>query len=304
MTMQRSARRGGLDSRRYRSWLRLGVATAALWGLGFGAAHATSLPFEETFDTSGYANDYVRITGGATHQWLPNGGWRGGAARFTPPTVDQQYSGLGQFTGLNTSNAPFKQLNVRFLIYHGRTYASLTPGRNKLLILNRVDPQTNERATRAILTEWKYDSRWVTYGPCHNIVCIYEGGDNWPTGSERYRLGTGPSERSEEWISVEFEADILSGEINLYIHTQDGVHNGLYVSQSMDVDENAPNDLQTVWQYIDMLGGYFNYSSPSDPDNYFMFDELRIDNQYIGPPAGFLADPPPGAPALGGASQG
>ena len=37
-----------------------------------------------------------------THQWQPNRGWRGGAAKFTPCTSSSQgYSGLGQLHGLS-----------------------------------------------------------------------------------------------------------------------------------------------------------------------------------------------------------
>lgn len=242
----------------------------------------------------------VWVSRDARHEWASTGGWRGGAARFYPPTQDQSYCGvtLGNFL---EDNGEIKQLNIRFLINHGRTYGSLNPGRNKVLIINRIDPVTRVEGTRAMIIEWKPDSGdWLTYGACHNIVCEYESGDYWPDGTESFRIGSGIGERSEEWISVELEANIDTGRINIYVHTQDGELSGLYVSQSMNVDPNELNDPDTVWQYINILGGYFNYGSPADPNNYFMFDELSIDSSYIGPPEGFLSDPPPGAPTSSG----
>jgi hypothetical protein len=253
---------------------------------------------EVDFDTDAYVNQWVWTTGGATHRWEPNGGWRGGAARFTPPTIAQQYSGLGQFTGFNTSNAPFKQINVRFLIYHGSTYGTYTEG-GKLLILNRVFEGTSNQAMRAMIIENHFrDSEWSAYGACANTVCNYETGDYWANGNETFRIGNGPMARHEEWISIEAEANIETGQINLYVHTQDGLQSGLLTSQNFQFEPDAPvNPTNTVWAYLDILGGYWNEAIPADPNNYFMFDELKIDTQYIGPPAGFLNDPPPGAPS-------
>jgi hypothetical protein len=122
-----------------------------------------------------------------------------------------------------------------------------------------------------------------------------------------FRIGNGPLARHEEWISIEAEANIETGDINLYVHTQDGVHSGLLTSQNFEwpytgLDVAPENPTNTVWAYIDILGGYWNEAIPADPNNYFMIDEFKIDTRYIGPPVGFLADPPPGAPALGTAT--
>jgi len=57
-----------------------------------------SLPYAENFDTDNYQSSLTWTSEGATHQWLPTGGWLGGgAAKFTPPTNGQGYSGLGLF---------------------------------------------------------------------------------------------------------------------------------------------------------------------------------------------------------------
>ena len=36
----------------------------------------------------------------------------------------------------------------------------------------------------------------------------YGGNDYWPNGNENYRIG---NMREEEWISLEFEADTVTG---------------------------------------------------------------------------------------------
>jgi hypothetical protein len=117
-------------------------------------------------------------------------------------------------------------------------------------------------------------------------VCRFEGGEGWPNGTERLRLGDrtlGGGRRSNEWISVELEANTRTGMIRLYIDTQDGAMSGLYVERHMD-----SSGAGGVWSYIDLIGGYMNWGNVrSDPENYFMLDELVVDDSRIGPPANF-----------------
>ena len=59
----------------------------------------------------------------------------------------------------------------------------------------------------------------------------------------------------------------------------------LYIERPMD--SSGPGG---VWSYVDIIGGYMNHGAvQQDPENYFMIDELKIDDHYIGPPAGFNA---------------
>lgn len=237
------------------------------------AGRDITLPFFESFDTDAYAEDLVWVSKqqGAGHTWLPQGGWRGGAAKFVPPT-GEGYSGLGQFSGLRAGN--YTQLNVRFLIYHGAAYAASSPVQNKLFIFIRTE------GARPMVITRNYNN-WQTYGACDGTVCWYEGGDYWPTGAETFRIGP-PPYRQEEWIGVELEANTLEGYVRLYLYSRDGKFNGVYVQN--DMIDSGPGG---IWTFVDILGGYFHAGCRADPDNYFKIDELAIDNRHIGPPAGF-----------------
>lgn len=256
------------------------------------SAHAErilrSLPHAESFDSSTYASDLVWITQGATHTWIPNGGWRGGAAKFTAPLAEG-YSGLGQFLLSGLSQRP-EQLNVRFLVYYGATWFDYGPG-GKLVIMNR---DGNSGRPMVIIRDWT-DSfgSWETWGACDGTVCRYQGGDYWPDGTDRLRIGDPPRGRERQWISVELEANTRTGMIRLYVDTQDGALQGLYVERYMD-DTGTGG----IWSHIDIIGGYMNSgSSRQDPENYFMIDELVVSSQRIGPPAGFVTGRQPSPPA-------
>lgn len=244
------------------------------------ARNVGMLPHEEHFDEDNYS-DIVWVSAGATHTWLPNGGWRGGAAKFTPVLNNEGYSGLGQFTGIQErTGGPATQLNVRWLVYHGSTWQEYGPN-NKVLI------NVRSSGDRPMIIARDHQD-YATWGACTGTVCRYEGGDFWPDGTDSFRLGNPPNHREQEWISVELESNAATGTIRLYIYTQDRQMNGLYVERPMPAGG--------TWSYVDILGGYMSQAVQSDPNNYFLIDEVKIDTQYIGPPQGFLADPPPAQP--------
>lgn len=246
----------------------------------FAERRISSFPFSEDFEADNY-QDLVWVTNGARHEWMPNGGWQGGgAAKFFPIVTDQGYNGLGQFQGMNT-----EQLNVRFLIRHGSRFNSGGLTYTKVIIMNR------EGYRERPMIGGRQEGSWRTYGACDNTICRYEGGDFWPDGTDSYKIGDPPFAREDEWISVEFEANSRTGIIRLYITSEDGELNGLYVQQSMSTPGGAFN-------YIDVLGGYFNIAPEPHPDNYFIIDKLVIDDNYIGPPDGFIAGNPPSPPRI------
>ena len=244
-----------------------------------------SYPYNERFDTEAYVNQLVYLTGDASHVWVPNGGWRGGAAKFFPPSQSDRYGGLGAFAlrsaGDNT------QINLRFLIKHGSTYASSLSDGNKMIIIHRESQDGTDMgsSSRVMSIEKKYGSGASTftgYSACSNIHCQYENRLWWLEGNETFRIGA--QDRAEEWISVEIEANTVTGDLKLYIDTQDGQFSGQFVE--LNLQDEGPG-LGGIWSYISVIGGYWSASAP-DPDNYFMIDELVIDSSYIGPPEGFV----------------
>jgi hypothetical protein len=250
----------------------------------------TSLPFTLNFDDNNYS-DLLWLSSGATQTWMPNSGWRGGAAKITPPNVEG-YAGLGQFH-LNGLSVIPEQINVRFLVYYGPTWWEYGPG-GKLIIINR---DGNRGRPMVIIRDGPLAGQnWETWGACDGTVCKYEGGDFWPDGRDRLRIGDRPAGREGEWISFELEANTRTGMIRLYVDTQDGALSGLYVERYMS--DTGPGG---TWSYIDIIGGYMWAAVRQDPGNYFMFDELVIDSKRIGPPAGFTSSVAPRPPTDVGA---
>ncbi len=69
----------------------------------------------------------------------------------------------------------------------------------------------------------------------------------------------------------------------LYIHTRDGGFAGEYVTVPQ-WDTGAFGHIA----YFDVLGGYMTASADLGDEGWFMLDRVRIDDQYIGPPDGFV----------------
>lgn len=249
----------------------------------------TSLPWSESFNANNYS-DMVWVTQGATHAWLPAGGWNGsGGAKFVPPNAEG-YAGIGQVL-LGSGLRP-TQLNVRFLIYHGRTWSQVSGG-GKLVILNR---DTNR--DRPMLIYGEYPSNfgadaWDSIAPCNGTVCRHEGGDYWPNGRETFRIGNGaassPTGRAHEWVSVEIEANSNTGVIRLYIDTRD---------RPEPLTWSTTTSTGGAFTMMDILGGYMNRGNArADAENYFIIDELAFSTTRIGPPSGFRGTAPPRFPA-------
>ena len=181
------------------------------------------------------------------------------------------------------------QINVRFLIKHGSTYASSLSDGNKMIIMERESQGGTDlgSSSRVMSIEKKYgsgNSTYTAYSVCSNIHCQYENRLWWLEGDETFRIGA--QDRADEWISVEIEANTVTGVMKLYIHTQDGQFSGQFVEMNLQ-DEGY--GLGGVWSYISVIGGYWSASS-RNPDNYFMIDELAINSSYIGPPEGFAQE--------------
>ncbi len=264
---------------------RLSLLTLLLVTSIYAGRPVTSFPFIEQFNENNY-DDIIWVSGNASHEWVSNQGWQGsGAAKFYPNTIDNNYMGLGQFTHFN-NNEGVVQLNIRFLVYYGSDWE---PGgdQNKVVIMNRTsDLQYEDAQTRIMLVSRTPDAAhptWRSFGICEDS-CIYEGGGANLDGVEpEFKIDNPPEGRKEEWISVELEANTQTGTIKLYIYTQDGTLSASHLEHSME-QRSYP------FRYIDILGGYNNDQAVASTNNYYMIDELVIDDHYIGPPAGFVSN--------------
>jgi len=229
---------------------------------------AFSLQVEEKFeswDGTRYASGINPwVSQGATHAYLPTGGWNGsGAAKFTPPTGGQGYSGLSNLGSLNA-----RRVNIRFLYYIGSTHNNLSDN-NKWLILLR-SPYSD--GTRVMVLEHPYTSgppSRMNVGVCANTACDYSIFNLY--------------DYKEQWICFEFESNLDAGLTKVYVSTQDLVYSGTMI-KSYDISSPGTG----IWDYIQILGGFYN-APISDPNAYSKYDELLVSTEgYIGPPPGFL----------------
>jgi len=47
------------------------------------------------------------------------------------------------------------------------------------------------------------------------------------------------------------------------------------------------------WAMVQIIGGFFNGGATKNSKNFFIIDEVKMDNQHIGPPPGFMPNPSP-----------
>lgn len=248
-----------------------------LLATGANAERAITLPFSETLDADDYS-DLVWVTGDASHTHLLSGCWSGGCAKFVPPNncATGGYSGLGAFI-LNSSPT---QLNVRFILKIGSTWQSTASscageGYGDKLLIMETDPE----GTRPMigLLSYPWGDTPTYYTACVGIYPGYlcEGGESVPNGTETFKI----ENYVGQWVAFELQANI--GATNkLYIWTQDGLFNGLYLEVATTTSGTF-NDVQ-------IIGGYYNQDHPSpDANTYFMIDDVVISETYIGPPSGF-----------------
>lgn len=254
------------------------------------AGISISLPYEQSFTAATSLDGLRWTTQGGTVTHIETGGWRGGAIRITPTTLNEGYSGLGNFFGFGDQ----QRINVRYLANFGSSFTARAQFEKTIIVHRRND------ATRPMIISSANTSNGVIrrfWNPCLGIVC-----EAPQPGNRFYQPFTvsNTGERTNEWVSFEFETDLNSGFVNLYIHTQDGTVSGLYARYNMRNQETNP--LASLIYEIQGLGFYWGppgeaSQRPQDSNTYVLIDELKIDNRYIGPPIGFLEDPPPAAPA-------
>jgi len=120
------------------------------------------------------------------------------------------------------------------------------------------------------------DMQYCTYH-CGGDGCDY--GTNYPDGEDTYKT----TDHQDEWVCIEYERDVPNQTSKLYITTRNGSLSGTYVTRS-DTQDNSG----ATFDLIEIIGGYFDGTFTASVNNYLMFDELVISNDYIGPPDGFL----------------
>lgn len=248
-----------------------------------------SLPHTENFDGAGWdaANYLTSDECGGTARRTATGCYSGDCLKVIPPTsactgggINGGAVGMGWYTYSGS-----RTMHWRFLIKFGSYYAtgqtsgggglinkfllSDSPTRASILGLNCTGSGSGRYCAWAVL------DRNEVY---HFRTPPHRG---WIEDS-LFRVSS--TSHVNEWIAVEYALNTNTGIGQLYLWTQDGSYNGILI-------DNVPLDTG-----INMNGFYFSYYNSygvSNPNNYFLIDDLVISTSYIGPPDGFVGKPAP-----------
>jgi hypothetical protein len=224
--------------------------------------------------------------------------WSGGCARFTPAEASNSYAALG---GFQFSSNP-QVVHIRYLIYFGPDYANRLDSRHKHIIIHRygdlgLNPPADNSDDRGMIYVWHTGTGDLSMGACDNTDCRFEGGSTRPDGDESLLI----SERPAEWIALEAVFDSVTHTASLYATTRDGDLNELLIGQkTLHPTTNAADD---YWYALSVFGAFIDLGTDASPGMYFLLDEIVMDDDHIGPPAGFIdggvaPQPRPAAPTL------
>ena len=225
----------------------------------------------ENFNSQGYP---VWTTGGATHAYLPTGGWDGnGAARFTVPTSADAYSGttVDNFT-------PSSPVYIRWVLKTATNFHSASD-LGKHIIVNE---EGEGDGSRAIMIDHQCDPTHSDLYLGKNVSpgykaffpnCVF----SYDCSSRKFNFNI----TDGAWITVETYME-AGQTTRTWITTRDGSLNEFETSYPSCNADVFPSGLR--WHRINILGTYGGRGGGS-----FILDDLVISTTKIGPPAGFLA---------------
>jgi hypothetical protein len=268
--------------------------------------------------TSDYAASVTPDNGGSVTR-LANSSFDSAedALHVVPPDAEPgggaQYCGIlvgVQLTpsGVNT----IRQLNWRWLAYHGSTYWSHSSNSKVTgVLMSAVNSSPGASVKRAAI----FDQQWappteeqkvfgVTYGTTQSY---HEPDSGIDAGDEEDKLfylrssanhSNDPPILGAEWVCFEQVVTTpgyngqTDGRNKLYVWTRDG----LVSAASLDIPFSYAGDYDPTKIYItdtEYLGGYFNDAGLADPDNFMRYSHCAFASNMgasdvIGPPPGFL----------------
>lgn len=248
-------------------------------------------PYRQDFDdgpetVEGRINASAEDGGRVVH--TTNGCWRGGCVYFKPSTPRDTYTALG---GYSFAGEP-RRFHMRYLIKFGPDFVDNLNLRMKHILAHRATDQSGDRA---MVYVWgTTDGRDKTFGACDNTVCAYEGGKSRPDGSETFLIG----DYLDQWVNVEAVFDSAAHKVRVYITTPDQKLRDYLIAEQ---DIHAVSSSRDYWNQVSILGAYIDLGTTPSEGMYWMIDELAIDDDYIGPPPGYLGGrdiSPPAPPVL------
>jgi hypothetical protein len=266
----------------------------------------TEMPFGhvEKFDTDNYTdiifeeslNDRAQILRRA-HTTVNC--YSGGCARFD---VRAGYLAQGD-TGIFLDHQNGSRANVGYMIYYGRDWPATMRGAGHKHVLVYDDISNGGRNIRPMVTEAGIETPSGQYGyrifrACNNAagICADEFGTHFPaaaqTTSHTYKM----EQFLEQWLYVEFEV-VIGGLNTLYIWSRDGrlEHRIGFCNGGVTTEGWDCRNLNVAAQPLDYsrILAYFG-DRPNNAitaNSYVLIDNIRVDDTFMGPPAGFIQDP-------------
>jgi hypothetical protein len=279
-------------------------------GTGFADAEceAGAVPFQpqvhfcEDFDDESYRGPSGIVgeevfeewaDGPFDHSWDPEG-FVGSAARFTAHTFDSEDSdGLTITWPAAIAEAP--QGNIGYLLYMGadwtESFASSQEWKHTLLGTN------NENGQTAMLMEWPTEGKRV-WSACSMMsgLCQDEFDEQYPEPSAPHSFAASTFE--EQWIYVELEhiPGLDVGTVNVYVYSRSGNVVGDGPMATIASNAATPHVFTGagILAYIEGTcvesGERQSTLFPCSTDSYARIDVVKIADQFIGPPPGFVIE--------------
>lgn len=254
----------------------------------FDADDYADIVFEESFNDRAQILRRTHVTAGC---------YSGGCARFD---VRPGYTAQGD-TGILLQHQNGPRINLGYMIYFGRDWITTMSGSGHKHVLVYDDVSGGGRNIRPMIAESDVQDAggaraYRIFRACNNAagICADEFGFHFPTAAPSRPHAFTIDEHLEEWLYVEFE--VVTGGLNtLYVWSRDGTLRSRagYCDGGVTAEGWDCSNINVAAQPLDYsrILAYFG-DRPDNPvtaHSYVLIDNLRVDDAFMGPPAGFVA---------------
>lgn len=215
--------------------------------------------------SGGCAKFYGSVSGGGVYRGFTPGSYSGGATR----------------------------LNLRYLQKWNSAWRGASNLKGNYLTMGGSPFWTQEKAPAGIFGRFQMaqsyrGTLYYIQGNNQSSSTCSSSGYECCTPAASCNLGPGVStegpfqfdEYDNQWVAIELEMQ-SSGIFRIYIWTQDGKYNGLYM-EALNAPTGAPS--------ITGFSGMYFHDSGAASGSYVMVDEVVLSDSLIGPPEGFGND--------------
>lgn len=222
--------------------------------------------------------------------------YSGGCARFD---VRPGYRNEGD-TGIIINHQNGQRINVGYMIYFGRDWVLTMRGSSHKHVLVYDDISNGGRNIRPMVAEQSVTDNnnnyvYRTFNICNNAagICADEFNYHFPAVGPNTNHSFKFEDYLEQWLYVEVEIEI--GGINkLYIWNRNGTlrHRIGFCDGGMTREGFDCRNINVPEQPLDYtrILAYFG-NRPNNPiteHSYVLIDNIRVNNTFMGPPAGFI----------------